>query len=129
MKANFIFICFLTITIIGSCDKKDEYSTKDGRIVFYTNAQAMLNCGPFDVDVYIRNNSVGLISEPYIDDTPPECNNSSSTLMIERKPGFYAYNAKINCGQYGEWSDEFEVVSDSCTHIFLDISNCNPKND
>lgn len=129
MKTNFIFIFFLTITILGSCDKKDEYSTKDGKIIFYTNAQAMLNCGPFDVDVYIGNSSVGSMSEPYIDDTQPECNNSSSTLMIERKPGFYTYTAKIDCGQYGEWNDEFVVISDSCTHIFLDISNCIPKND
>ncbi len=129
MKANFIFIIFTTLIILGSCDKKNENSTNDGKIVFYTNAQAMLNCGSFNVDVYIGDDFVGSIAEPYVNKTKPEFVNSPSTLMIKRNTGRYTYTAKIDCGQYGEWHGEFEVLSDSCTQIFLDISGCNPKND
>ncbi len=124
-----LFLCGVIILMAFSCDKKDDNSNNEGKIVFYTNAQAILNCGPFNVDIYIDNDSVGSISEPYIEDTHPDCINSTLTVMLEKKTGKYNYTAKLDCGQYGEWSGEFEIIPDSCTFIYLDINQCNPKND
>lgn len=129
MKTHLILTFLFSIMTFYSCDKNDNDSFKTGNVVFYTNAQAMLNCGPFNVDVYIENDSVGSISEPYVDETYPDCINSTMTVKLENKVGIYKYSAKIDCGQYGEWKGELEILPDSCSYIFLDINNCNPKND
>ena len=128
MKTNFFYVFLILILTINSCDKTDS-SNEIGKVVFYTNAQGMLNCGSFNVDIYIDNDSVGSIHEPYVDDIQPECINSSTAILIEKKTGRHNYNAKMDCGQYGSWSGEITIISDSCTFIFLDIANCNPKND
>lgn len=130
-KTHFILTFLITIMTVYGCNKNDENSSKTGNVVFYTNAQAILNCGPFDVDVdiYIENDSVGSISEPYVDDIYPDCINSTMTVKLEKKVGVYKYIAIMDCGQYGEWKGEFEILPDSCTYVFLDIYNCNPKND
>ena len=129
MKTHFIITFLITILTFYSCDMNDNDSSKTGNVVFYTNAQAMLNCGPFNVDVYIENDSIGSISEPYVDDSYPDCINSTMTVKSENKVGIYKYTARIDCGQYGEWKGELEILPDSCSYIFLDINNCNPKND
>jgi hypothetical protein len=124
-----LLLPFCTIMLGAGCEKDDNDSSKTGNVVFYTNAQAMLNCGPFNVDVYIENDSVGSISEPYVDDTYPDCINSTMTVKLENKVGIYNYTARMDCGQYGEWKGELEILTDSCSYVFLDINNCNPKND
>lgn len=121
LSTVFIFVSF-------SCEKDNNFVSK-GRIVFYSNAQAILNCGSFDIVVYINNDSLGIISESYIEETQPDCINSNSTFLLEKKTGKYNYTATMDCGQYGEWSGEFEIFTDSCSFVFLDINNCNPKND
>lgn len=128
MKTHLILTFLIAIMTICSCDKNDNNSPKTGNVVFYTNAQAILNCGSFNVDLFIENDSIGSISEPYVDDTRPDCINSAMTVMLKKQVGVYKYTAKINCGQYGEWNGEFEILPDSCSQVFLDISNCNPKN-
>lgn len=129
MKTHLILSFLVSIMTFCSCDKNDNDSSKTGDVLFYTNAQAMLNCGPFNVDVYIENDSVGSISEPYVDDTYPDCINSTMTVKLVNKVGIYNYTAKMVCGQYGEWKGQFEILPDSCSYVFLDINNCNPKND
>ena len=130
LLTTFLLMLPICMVILGAgCDKDNNDSSETGNVVFYTNAQAMLNCGPFNVDVYIENDSVGLISEAYVDDTYPDCLNSTMTVKFENKVGIYNYTARMDCGQYGEWKGELEILPDSCTYIFLDINSCNPKND
>jgi hypothetical protein len=128
MKTHVIlFLLLITALSLVNCDDNTNNSKDEGRIVFYTVVQAKLNCGPFNVDIFIENDSIGSISEPYLDDTPPECKNSALTVMLEKQTGVYKYTAKMDCGQYGQWTGEFEILPDSCSKVFLDIDNCNPK--
>ncbi|MBN1971091.1 MAG: hypothetical protein JW870_17120 [Candidatus Delongbacteria bacterium] len=129
MKTHLIFTFLISIITFSSCDKNNDNSTEIGNVIFYTNAQALLNCGPFDVTIKINDESVGAISEAYVEDFQPNCTNTNSTLLIEKAQGSYNYTATIDCGQYGNWSGEFEIIKDSCIYVFLDINNCNPKND
>lgn len=96
---------------------------KKSKIVFYTNAQAMLNCGPFDVDVYIDSTLIGSISEPYLNDSVPECSQNSNTLLIEKDSGTYYYSATANCNNYGVWTGTITIKPDTCYKIFLDTEN------
>lgn len=128
MRKIIIFL-FVIIFFACSCDKNDDSPTETGNVIFYTNAQALLNCGPFDVDVKINDESFGSISEAYIEDFHPNCTNTNSTLLIDKAKGSYKYTATIDCGQYGYWNGEFETIKDSCTYVFLDINDCNLKND
>lgn len=126
-KKILLIVPFLFMIIgTGGCEKNNNLPQK-GKVVFYTNAQAMLNCGIFNVDIYINNDSVGSIIESYTSDSYPDCVNSTMTVAVEKKIGKYNYVAKIDCGQYGVWTGEFDIVPDSCTYIFLDIKNCNLK--
>ena len=131
MKTNLLKISLLimTLTLTGTgCEKKEEI-LKTGNVIFYTNAQAIVNCGPFNVEIYLDNHLAGMISTPFTEDTQPDCINSTATTMLEKKEGQYNYTAKMNCGQYGEWSGEFEITPGICTFVYLDINQCAPKND
>lgn len=118
-----ISVFLLLFSLMGAGCEKDA-TLKNGKIVFYTNAQALLNCGPFNVDIFINDDLVGSISESYVEETYPECVNSNATLLVEKKTGKYNYTAKMNCGQYGSWVHEVEVYSDSCVYVFLDMDDC-----
>ena len=81
------FILLSILILVGfliSCDKENN----TGKVTFYTNAQAVLNCGPFDVEIYIDNSLEGIIKEPYLPlNETPECNSSNSeTLLVIEKP-------------------------------------------
>ncbi|WP_430812948.1 MULTISPECIES: hypothetical protein [unclassified Carboxylicivirga] len=129
MKTHLIFTFLISIMAFSCCDKDEENSDDFGNVVFYSNAQALLNCGPFDIQIMIGNDSIGVISEAYVEETQPNCLNSNSTLMIERKVGTYNYSAYADCGQYGSWSGELKVEKDGCVKIFLDLNESNQKND
>jgi len=86
-----LIVSIILITLI-SCEKKDEYNY-DGEVSFYTNAQAFLNCGEFDVDVYIDGNKIGALSKPVpilATDKQPDCG-SPLTLTIKKEIGEYVY--------------------------------------
>ena len=118
-----IIIPILLILLFTSCEKdKNENS---GKVTFYTNAQAVLNCGPFDVDIYINNSLIGTIKEPYLplDDTP-ECNsNSSETLLvIEKSEGDYEFTARLTCSETLKYMGDFKVKKDSCSLVYIDLT-------
>jgi len=120
MKAAFILSLILFFTIL-SCEKSDDGPT--GKIVFYTNAQAMLNCGPFDVDVYLEGKKVGSISNPVFNGFEPNCSKSEFTIVVNRAPG--GYTCKATACSSLEWVHEIEVIEDTCLRVFLDIYNFN----
>jgi len=120
MKTAFILSLILFCAILG-CEKSDNEPT--GKIVFYTNAQAMLNCGPFDVDVYLEGKKVGSISNPVFNEFEPNCSKSEFTIVVNRAPGSYTCKA-MACSSL-EWVHEIEVTEDTCLHVFLDIYNFN----
>ena len=109
----------LVVVIICACC--DDRSSDDGKVVFYTDAHALLNCGPLDVVIFIDNDSIGIISEPYIFASLPECLTTTKTLMVEKKPGRYNYSAILDCGEQEELNGEFEIISNQCTNIYLKV--------
>jgi hypothetical protein len=118
MKAIIILTLILSISIL-SCEKNDDGPS--GKIVFYTNAQAMLNCGPFDVDIYLDDKKVGSISNPVFNEFEPNCTKSQFTIVVNRTPGIYTCKATA-CNSL-EWLNEIDVSEDTCLHVFLDINN------
>ena len=122
LKILIVSIMYL-ITLI-SCEKKDEYKN-DGEVSFYTNAQAFLNCGEFDVDVYIDSIKIGVLSKPLpilATDKQPDCGDPL-TLTIKKKTGEYVYSAEGKCGSNLKWEGDFQIMKDSCTKIFLNITD------
>lgn len=102
---------------------KEEVAEK-GSVLFYTNAQAMLNCGPFDVNVYVEDELVGILSEPYVKSSEPECIQTFYSVFVNNNVGTYRYKATFDCGNYGEWTGEVIITSGSCIKVFLDVENC-----
>ncbi len=120
-------LLFLTVSVFliqTGCNENDVSSGEKGKVLFYTNAQAMINCGPGHfVKVNIENDSAGIIFEPTIEELPlPGCINSDKNLMLELEPGVYQYSAELDCGDI-DWNGEFEIFRDSCTRVFLDIKS------
>jgi hypothetical protein len=120
MKVKFIG-AFMFALFLLNCEKNGQLPS--GKIVFYTNAQAMVNCGPFKVNVFIGDEKVGSIEEPFTEDNLPDCSNSSYTLVVHKEPGHYTCKA-VGCNSL-ECIKSFEVVVDSCSYVFLDISDFN----
>ena len=124
MKTKLAIVCMIIMLLATSCGLLDT-----GKAVFYTNAQAMLDCGPFNVDIYIGEDFVGSITDFYLEESSPDCINSAKTVMVEKDMGVYEYRALANCGQYGAWSGKVRIMSNSCSVVFLDLNDCNPKED
>ena len=122
---NKVRIGILLIIILFSvinCEKNDDY---DGEVTFYTNAQALLNCGPFDIYVYVVGEKVGTLSQPLpILETDPQPNcGDPLTLTIKKKKGDYSFSAEGECGYENlSWEGDFQIMKDSCTRIFLDLT-------
>ena len=114
------------ILLIGiCCSNEDINSDKDnlkGKMVFFTNAQALLYCGSFNVDIYIDSVLTGSIPKGKLIDSLDLCTESNYTLLIEKNEGHYEYYARANCGDYGTWSGTVDILPDSCQKIFLDVS-------
>ena len=125
MKLKSTLILILFYSILLSCEKNE--SEPNGKIVFYTNAQAMLNCGPFDVNVYIDDKKVGLLGNPVFNEFQPHCSKSQFTIVINRPPGHYTCKATA-CGSL-EWNKEIEVLEDTCLNVFLDIYSFHQSGD
>ncbi len=116
-----IILSLLLITL--SCQK--ENNENFGKVLFYTNAQAMLNCGPFDVEIYINGSLEGIIENPVTQkDENIDCsyNNSKSILVIEKPEGNYEFTAKLTCSEDLEYLDKITIKKDSCSVVFIDLT-------
>jgi hypothetical protein len=123
MKKIGIGILLLTILFsLVSCEKENDF---DGELTFYTNAQALLNCGPFDIYVYVDSEQVGILSQALAlleTDPQPNCGDPLC-LTIKKKEGEYSFSAEGECGYENLfWEGDFQIMKDSCTRIFLDLN-------
>jgi hypothetical protein len=122
MKRNFIITILIFIALINCSEDNDEYT---GKVAFYTNAQTVLNCGSFDVEIYVNNSLIGTIEEPYLPlDETPECNsNTSETLLVIEKPeGDYEFTARLTCSETLKYMGDFKVKKDSCSLVYIDLT-------
>ena len=122
LKTRIIIILIFILSSLVSCEKNEEY---DGKVTFYTNAQALLNCGQFDIYVFVDSEKVGKLSQPLAllgTDPPPDCGDPF-TLTIKKMKGDYSFFAEGECGfEDLTWAGDFQIVKDSCTRIFLDLT-------
>ena len=85
----------------------------------------MLNCGPFDVEIYINGSLEGIIENPVTQkDENIDCsyNNSKSILVIEKQEGNYEFTAKLTCSEDLEYLDKITIKKDSCSVVFIDLT-------
>ena len=118
-------IIALLIFSRNNCDDiiQEGQDKSKSRLVFYTNAQAILNCGPFDVDIFIGNVPVGSISYSYINDELPDCIQSDNTLLVEKDTGTYSYFAQATYSDIFHWTGTIDIKPDSCHKVFLDVEH------
>jgi len=116
-KTGIIFLLMFILSI--GC--KEEQTKSLGEIVVYTNAQSMLNCGPFEVKIYVDEEYIGSLFRPYTDLNQPDCISTDETLVYELPQGSYLLKAIFDCGRIGYLEKNIEVFSDTCTPIFIDI--------
>ncbi|WP_321347403.1 hypothetical protein [uncultured Draconibacterium sp.] len=123
IAANLTSIFFLLVLfVVAGCDKNENENT--GNVLFYTNAQAMLNCGPFDVEIYIDGSLEGIIEKPVTQESENvDCSlgNNEFVLIIEKPEGEYEFTAKLTCSENEEYRGEFTVKEDSCSVVFIDL--------
>ena len=89
------------------------------------NTKNFLNCGPFDVDIYIDNILVGTLEEPFLPlSETPDCNaNSSNTILTIDKPeGEYEFTARLTCSETLKYIGDFKVKKDSCSLVYIDLT-------
>lgn len=124
MKHSILFSLLIISFFMVSCQKNNDEIT--GKVLFYTNAQAMLNCGPFEVEIYIDDSLEGIIEKPLTqEDENIDCNYGKSefTLILEKPEGNYKFTAKLTCSEDSEYLGEFIVKKDSCTVVFIDLTH------
>jgi hypothetical protein len=124
MKKLPILPILISFLIITACEKnKDDNQPK---VTFYTNAQAIFNCGSFDVEVYVDSTLVGVLKEPYLPlNSAPECSTGSgeTVLTINKPEGEYDFFAKFSCSTITlNYSGSFRVKKDSCSLVFIDLT-------
>jgi hypothetical protein len=120
---NIILIPFFFILLLLSCEKDTDENT--GNVTFYTNAQFVLNCGSFDVEIYIDSSLVGILKKPFPFYETPECNsNSSETILtIEKPEGEYEFTAILTCcSETSKYLGDFKVKKNSCSLVYIDLT-------
>ena len=123
MKQPIFFLLLIICSFLLSCEKDSDKNTEN--VIFYTNAQAMLNCGPFDVEIYIDGSLEGIIEEPVTQASENiDCSfgNSEIFLVIEKPEGDYEYTAKLTCSDNAEYLGNFTVKKDSCSVVYIDLT-------
>jgi len=116
-KAILITIIFLA----GLQTCKEKTGRSEGMALIYTNAQALVNCGPFEVEVYIDGELSGTIAEPWIADSVPTVTDTDQILLLTLDAGTYTCFS-TGCSSV-EYEKEFEVAEGECTPVFMDFSN------
>ena len=118
-----LILWMLFALLFNSCEKTD-YS---GKAVIYTNAQALVNCGQWNVQIYIDGKKAGTLELPYTSDASPSCDDSggSNVLVLAMRPGAYTCTAKFDCSSFPDWNSSFEIKADSCSRIYIDFRTVN----
>jgi len=127
---NHKLLLILLLGIVFSCCRKKDCepcikceSEKKGRLVFYTNIPAFVDCKDAKVDIYVDSIYAGSISKATIFDTLTSCHQSNSTLVVEKDTGDVNYYAKISCGDMSTRTLTVKVEKGFCQKIHLDYKN------
>ena len=113
-------LLILSLTLLSNCERSKNGS---GDVIFYTDAQAWVNCGPWNVHVFVDEEKVGILSEPALFDpstTQPNCGDTL-TITVNKPVGSYNYSAEGDCSTNLRWEGSFEIEKDNCTRVYIDI--------
>lgn len=119
----------LTIESTGDYDLIFEfvqsYTNTIGQLLICTNS-AMINC-PFEIRISVNNTIIDTLTaaSTYLD-TACQCDDDFAIGIKKELPvGEYIFYAEeINCqgtNRVNDWLEQFEIRTDSCTKINLDI--------
>ena len=102
-----------------------NYSNSTGQLLVCTNS-ALINC-PFEIQISINNTIIDKISAASTySDTACQCKDGFEIGIKKELPAgkYLLYAEEINCqgtNRINDWLDEFEIKTDSCSKIYLDI--------
>jgi hypothetical protein len=130
-KLIFLIAFFSAIVLFTSCSEDNSNDGKNNivdvektQLLFFTNAQFLVNCGMFDVEIYIDSVYKGKIEMPYYGSSEPDCIQTESTLLVElenNKQSKIKYIAKgLGCNMVLE--EEVIIEPNVCNKIFIDFA-------
>lgn len=102
------------------------YNYKGGRLLFYTNAH-QINC-PFEIEISINQAIIDTITaaSSFVQGDCLCEDLLNIGILLNIAPGKYLYSARelacVATNRVNNWSDYIRVKEDSCTVVFLDIS-------
>lgn len=116
----------LLLAAFASC-KKDKESNDTVKVMFYTNAHLYVNCGGFDVRVYVDDKLCGILNNsraPKEISIPCDEKDESGILAVEvEKNVEHTYRAESECdgGILKQPKGGFCFSDDECHSVFLDF--------
>ena len=122
-----IVCALLILAAFASCKKDKETSSDSTKVFFYTNAQMILNCGPFNVDVYVDDKLCGTLENAYSDkrvSLPCDVKDTNGAILaVDVEQGKeHTWKAVANCGIEMTCRGGFCISEDGCQTIFIDFS-------
>ena len=120
-----IVCALLILTAFASCKKDKESSSDSTKVFFYTNAQMIVNCGAFGVDVYVDDKLCGTLENPYSDkelSIPCDTKDTDGAILaVDIEQGNHKFKATGDCSNM-VCSGEFNVTNDDCQSVFIDFT-------
>ncbi len=131
-----LLLAALILAAFAGCKKDKESSIDSTKVYFYTNAHLYVNCGPFDVNVYVDDKLCGTLRLSAPEEFNP-CEKGEDEFFHEDEvekieDGFFleveveknrehTYKAVSECGISKELKGEFCFSDDECHSVFLDF--------
>lgn len=144
-----LLLAALILAAFAGCKKDKESSIDSTKVYFYTNAHLYVNCGPFDVNVYVDDKLCGTLRLSATEEFNP-CEKGEDEFFHEDEvekgedglfhevevekieDGFFleveveknrehTYKAVSECGTSKELKGEFCFSDDECHSVFLDF--------
>ena len=119
-----LLLAALILAAFAGC-KKDKESVDTVKVMFYTNAHLYVNCGGFDVRVYVDDKLCGILNNsraPKEISIPCDEKDESGILAVEvEKNVEHTYIAVSECGISKVLKGGFCFSDDECHSVFLDF--------
>lgn len=114
----------LILAAFASC-KKDDNKECQTKVLFYTNAQMIVNCGPFGVDVYVDDKLCGTLENAYSDkrlSLPCDVKDTDgSILAVDVEKGKHTIKAVGGCSADMLLKSIIDIPDGDCVTFFLDF--------
>lgn len=119
-----LLLAALILAAFAGCKKDKESSTDSTKVYFYTNAHLYVNCGPFDVNVYVDDKLCGTLRLSAPEEFNPCEEKGEYRFFLEvevEKNREHIYHAVSECGTSKVLKGGFCFSDDECHSVFLDF--------